>query len=45
MNRLKSGPYYPVSSAFNILKPSHSESFEIKEINKAQQSKQSQKGI
>lgn len=39
MNSLNSGPYYPVSSASNILKPSHSESFEIKEINKARESK------
>lgn len=39
MNSVNSGPYYPVSSASNILKPSHSESFEIKEIDEAQQSK------
>lgn len=44
MNSFMPGPYCPVSNAFNILKTSHSESFEIEKIDKAQQPKQSEKG-
>lgn len=32
MYSLKSGPYCPVSSAFKILKPFHSESFQIRDM-------------
>lgn len=45
INSFKPDTYCPVSSAFNILKPSHSKSFETKKISVAQQPKWRQKGM